>query len=339
MADLSQDEIDALISGTSSEEESVEPPVEKTDSSVKENPKQEKEEVKEKNLRKYDFKKPSPIPEEQKNTIALLHEHYAQKLKVNLSAFLRTEVETSIENVEQITFSAYISSLNTPTCISSFDMSPLNGFGLIEVNAIIAYSVIDRMLGGNGSPPKQVRPFTDVEISIIRKFIGNLLTDLQDTWKSVVNVSFSPREIQTNPAMVRIIPMREITLIITLGIKISDANGLITICIPYSNLEPISFKLGNQQWTKYTSKPSEDVLTAHKRNFYKVPLEVNAILGQIELGIEEIIALEVGDIIDLSKKTKDPIHLQIAGSNKFEANPGLLGKHKAAIIKNDIKKD
>lgn len=326
MADLSQEEIDALISSEGEEK----PEESKSDDSSL-------EELS-KDIKVYDFRKPSPIPEEQKKTFALLHEQYAQRLKVNLSAFLRTEVEVALENVEQMTFSQYVSSLNTPTCLATFEMPPLNGFGLIEANAIIAYSVIDRMLGGSGLRPEQVRPFTDVEMAIVQRFMESLLLDLQETWKSLISIRFNIHETKTNPALVRIIPMKEITLIITLNIKVVNASGLITICIPYSNLEPLAFKLGSQQWNEYT-KQSEEVLQAQKENFCKIPMELSAVLSKIDLTMEEVLALQVGDIVDLSHKTSCPISIKVGSSEKFEANVGLVGKHKAFVIQNEIQKD
>lgn len=345
MADLSQDEIDDLISGALSgeEEDDADLPVmteEESPSSegisstvTPETPKPMG------SVRGYDFRKPTPIPEDQKKTIALLHEQYAQKLKINLSAFLRTEVDVSLENVEQVTFAEYISSLSTPTCITSFDMQPLNGIGLIETNAVIAYAIVDRMLGGSGFVHGQVRPFTDVELAIVRKLVDNLLVDLHEAWKPIVNISFVPKEVQTNPAMVRIIAMKELALIITLNVKIKESSGLLTICIPYANLEPIAFKLGSQQWNKYTGKQPEDIYEAILHNFYGVPLDVTAMLGKIQLSMHDVLALQVGDIIDLGVKTKEPVKIQVAGVDKFLANPGLLGKQKAISIVSEVKKE
>lgn len=330
MADLSQEEIDALISGEG-EGEATKTTDAETDSGAAVDKRAAEVKI-------YDFRKPSPIPEEQKKTFALLHEQYAQRLKVNLSAFLRTEVEVSLENVEQMTFSQYVSSLNTPTCLATFEMPPLNGFGLIEANAIIAYSVIDRMLGGSGLRPEQVRPFTDVEMAIVKRFMESLLYDLQETWKSLIAIRFNVHETKTNPALVRIIPMKEITLVITLNIKVVNASGLITICIPYSNLEPLAFKLGSQQWNEYT-KQSEEVLQTQKENFCKIPMELSAVLSKIDLSMEEVLALQVGDIVDLGHKTSCPISVKVGASEKFEANVGLVGKHKAFVIQNEIQKD
>ncbi len=344
MADLSQDEIDALIAGADDKDETSGtddggdnlPPIPTNDEGLQE------EEPKldgNKNVSVYNFRKPQPIPEDQKKTITLLHEGYAQRLKLNLSSFLRSDIDISLQNVEQLSFAQYTNSLSTPTCITSFDMAPLTGYGIIEVNAVIAYAIIDKMLGGDGTVPAQVRRFTDVELAIVRRLIDTLLTELTVAWKPILNIAFTPKEMRTNPSMVRIIPTKEICLIITFNVKILDTSGLITICLPYANMEPISFKLGSRQWRNYTAKQSEDVVTAHKRNFYRVKLQLSAILGRVRLPMEEVLALQPGDILDLGTKTRDPIILRVSNEDKFEVNPGLLGKYKAITIQKELIKE
>jgi flagellar motor switch protein FliM len=344
MNDLSQDEIDALISGALSKEEGeapVEEPKEeeKKSSSSKKVKKLNSSKKKEEYLLPYDFRKPSPIPEEQKRTITLLHETFAQKLKVSLSSFLRAEVDVTLKNVEQLSYAQYAASLNTPTCVSTFEMPPLTGFGLIEVNAIVAYAIIDKMLGGDGMVPSQVRPFTGVELSIVSKMIEMLLATLSEIWKPIINMSFLSKDLQANPAMIRIIPMKEISLIITLNVKVCEVSGLITLCIPYTNLEPIAFKLGNQQWHKFSVTQSEEIQEAHRRNFHSMELDIHAILGSINLSMEEILSLEKGDILNLDQKTSEPLSLRVSDKDKFLIRPGLRGKHKAIIIEKEIKKE
>ena len=350
MGDLSQDEIDALIAGammgddddagdTASEAEAeVESEEDILEDSLPDLGKK-KEKKPQGKIRDYDFSNPNPIPEDQKKTITFLHENFAQKLKVSLSAFLRSEVDISLKSVEQLTFAQYTNSLNSPTCIMSYDMPPLSGYGVIEVNAIIAYAVINRMLGGDGSVPSQVRPFTDVELAILRRLVDMLLNELEETWKPVINMHFTPKEMYTNPSLVKIIPMKEVTLIITFNMKIADSSGLVTICIPYSNLEPIAFKLGSKQWIKFSNKQSEDIQAAHQRNFLGLELETTAVLARFDMNMEDVLSLEKGDILDTGKKTKDPIILKIANRDKFEANPGLLGKHKALSIEKELIKE
>lgn len=338
MSDLSQDEIDALIAGAMEKEDEPEAASEELAEDEPSPEKVSKAKGPDK-IKLYDFTVPNPIPEEQKKTITYLHENMAQKLRVTLSAFLRSEVDISLQSVEQLTFGQYTAGLSSPTCIMSFDMPPLSGYGIIEVNAVIAYSVINRMLGGDGSVPAQLRPFTDVELAILRRLIDCLLGEMCETWKSVINLNISPKEMYTNPSLVHTIPMKEVSIIITMNAKIADASGLITFCIPYGNLEPIAFKLGKKQWGKMSSKQSEDIQAAHRRNFLGLNLELKAILSKFEMNMSDVLSLEKGDILDTGQKTRDPIILRVGNQDKYEVNPGLLRQYKAVSIQKELIKE
>ncbi len=284
----------------------------------------------------YDFTTPAPIPSEQKTTVSLIHEGYAQGCALTLSSFLRTDVEIKLQRVEQMTFAQYAKSMVNPTCVATYDMLPLNGYGLMEVSPPLLYVVVNRMLGGPLEAPSKGRDFTELEFSIVRRFMKILLQELESAWAFILNISFNLKETQSNPAFVRIIPMRELCLVVTLKAKAGETAGLITVILPYSNLEPVTSKLGNKQWSKYSVRQSEDILAAHQRNFNSIELAVNANLGQVELSMTDLLALNVGDILSLDQKASAPITVNVAGTPKFLVNPGLVGRYKGFRIQEEI---
>lgn len=288
----------------------------------------------------YNFIRSSRIPEGQRNTVSLIHSSYATEISLSLSSFLRAEVKVSLIKVEQQTFAEYINSLNNPTCIATFDMHPLSGMGLIEANSSIVFPVIDRMLGGKGEPQKEMRNFTELEIAISKKFISYLLNILSNSWAYILNITFSAQEVQTNPAFIRNIPQQELCLAITLNMTMNDeASGILTICIPYVNLDPISSKLDTQQWGQYSIKQTEKIKQAHHHNFTQMVFDVTAILGETELSFLELLALQKGDILDLGEKATKPIQVRVEGLEKFAATPGIWGKFKGVAITDEITKE
>jgi flagellar motor switch protein FliM len=287
----------------------------------------------------YDFSVPNPIPPEQRKTVKLIHETYSQALGLTLSSILRAETSVTLSKVDQEAFANYAKSLVNPTCIATFDMLPLNGYGIIEINAALMYSMINRMLGGDVQVPDIGRSFTALEVAIVRKIVGVMLSELGNAWHFLININFTLKETQTNPTFVRIIPAEELCLVITLKVKIGDTSGLVTLCVPYSNLEPIASKLDGQQWQRYKAKQSDEVQEAHRRNFGKINIDLTAVLGEIEIPATDLLALQTGDVLDLGSRTRQPIRLRVAGVNKFEVNPGLIGRHKGVVIHKEISKE
>ncbi|MBN4066680.1 flagellar motor switch protein FliM [Simkania negevensis] len=287
----------------------------------------------------FDFKVPSSIPAEQTTTITLIHESFAQALTSSLSSFLHTDTFVTVEDVEQHLFSEYVRTLVNPTCVINFSMHPLTGYGVLEINSAVVYSIINRMLGGEGEVPAAVQLFTELELSVVRKLAHLILAELCSAWKYIINLDFAFQSVQTNPAFIRVIPTQEACIIVTLKLKISDLKGLVTICFPYVSLDPIANKLGTKQWSTYTLQQSEDVKHAVMNTFKQVVVDLRASLGSTEISFRDLLSLQPGDIINLHHKTKDPINLTIAGTEKFKTTPGLLGKFKAVSIQKEIVKE
>ncbi len=293
-----------------------------------------------KKVQDYDFSKPNRIPKEQRKTLGLIHQTFAESLATTLAATLRTEVEVELEQVEQETFHEYVSALMTPTCVASFDMHPLTGIGVIEVNSVLVYSVIDRMLGGDGKIGEVMRAFTEIEMSLARKFLNSILSNLAESWAHLVQLSFNLKKAESNPALIRQIPMREVCLTVYLKLAIGETRGMLTLCVPYANLEPIASKMRNDQWTMPTSmKHLQAVHEAHRDNFNKIEVGLSAVLGHIDLSLAELLLVQPGDVLTTNQKVRSPVDLRVDGLTKFRAFPGLQGKQKAVSIHQIVTKE
>lgn len=230
---LSQSEIDQLLSALSTGVVSAE---------------EMKVEEKQKKVKVYDFKRPDKFSKDQIRTLYMLHENFARLLNTYLSTNLRTLVNISVASVEQLAYEEFIRSLSNPSVIGIFNMSPLKGNVIFEINPNIAFSIIDRLFGGEGTVINKIRTLTDIEETIIRKVITKSLDNLQEAWRHVVNTEPRLEVIETNPQFTQIVPPNDMVVIVTLQTQIGQVEGLINICIPYLVLEPIMSKLTTTFW-------------------------------------------------------------------------------------------
>ena len=213
---LSQSEIDQLLSALSTGVVSAE---------------EMKVEEKQKKVKVYDFKRPDKFSKDQIRTLYMLHENFARLLNTYLSTNLRTLVNISVASVEQLAYEEFIRSLSNPSVIGIFNMSPLKGNVIFEINPNIAFSIIDRLFGGEGTVINKIRTLTDIEETIIRKVITKSLDNLQEAWRHVVNTEPRLEVIETNPQFTQIVPPNDMVVIVTLQTQIGQVEGLINICI------------------------------------------------------------------------------------------------------------
>ncbi|EKD27215.1 MAG: Flagellar motor switch protein FliM [uncultured bacterium] len=336
MADiLDQDEIDALLSAISTGG------IETTD----EKPQVAAEvmETKEKVVQKYDFRRPDIVSKDQMRTLQMLHKTFCRHLTTSLSAYLRTIVEVNLVAVDQLTYGEFNMSLSNPTCINVFSMKPMEGRGVLEVNPVLVHSIIDRLLGGTGEPPSNLKPLTDIEQSIISKIVDIFLAGLAEAWKSIIEFHFRVEEREVNPQFVQIVAPGETVILISCEMRVGNISGIVSLCFPFVYLEPIMSSLNAQHWISSTQKkPTDDMRTSIKFQMSKSYMQVNTILGKSVLSIRQLLSLRKGDVVVLSQKVRDPLLTLVKGRNRFLTVPGILGKQKAvkivSVIQDKIRK-
>src|SRR5699024_9121172 len=137
-----------------------------------------KQEEKEKKVRSYDFKRALRFSKDQIRGITRIHENYARLLTTFFSAQLRTYVNISVASVDQIPYEEFIRSVPKITVLNIYSVAPLDGRIIMEVNQNIAYSLLDRLLGGKGNSVNKVDSLTEIETilmsQLFEKAIGTL---------------------------------------------------------------------------------------------------------------------------------------------------------------------
>jgi flagellar motor switch protein FliM len=69
-------------------------------------------------------------------------------------------------------------------------------------------------------------------------------------------------------------------------------------------------------------------LPALPAHLEEVRLELSVLLGEVELALDDLLALEVGDVIPLSTKVGEPLDVTIEGRRRGSA---ILGRHRGAL--------
>lgn len=285
-------------------------------------------------IKSYDFKRPDKFSKDQIRTLYMLHENFARFVNTFLAAHLRAFVNINVASVDQLTYEEFIRSLPSPSVICVFQMRPLKGNVLLEINPNIVFAIIDRLFGGPGAPPTKTSALTDIEEVIIKRVLGKTLESFQEAWKQVISLDVKMEAIETNPQFTQIVPPNDMVVIITLQTKIGQAEGLINICIPYLVLEPIMAKLSTTFWvaSSATKQASEENIKALQRKLERTPIPITALLGKVNVSIHELLNLTVGDVLHLDTRTEADLSLIIGSNEKFRGKPGIVGNKMAVQI-------
>ncbi len=317
---MSQSEIDALLNAVSSGELDVE---------------EIKEDDKNKKVKKYDFRNPQKISKDQLRTLQVIHENFGRYMQTFLTGYLRTNVNTEILTVDQFAYSEFSNAVSTPAFLAIVDFSPLNGEILMELSNNIIYTIIDRLLGGDGKSKAEVRSLTEIELSLLTNMMEKLILDLRAAWENVIDLDPHLVKIETNPQFAQIVAPSETIALITMNLEIGQTEGMLNICIPYILLEPVMNKLNTKFWfsSSRKEKTSGD-RDKIKNRILNTIIPVVAELGKTKITINDIRNLEAGDILKLDSQSSE-IGLRIGSNVKFTGEMGQKNK-KIAIKINKV---
>lgn len=292
-----------------------------------------------KQVKEYDFARPSKFAKEHLRTLEIIFEHYSRLLSTTLPAYLRTSCQVEVINSEAVSYSEFTNALSNPILLSVLDFYPLKGNVVIDMSVKVGYSVIDRLLGGKGEILAKERDFSEIELAIIEKLMTIIVEMLVEPWENVVDLEPRLEKIESNSQFAQVISPTEIIALITLNLKIGSVEGLMNICIPHSCIEPIIDKLNTKYWYSSMSDGNEEMYKdIIEKRIAKAMIPVKAILGKSIITVNDFVALQVGDIIKLNGKIDDDIIVKVGELDKFTAKPGLHEKNSAVQVTSIIRK-
>ncbi|KXG77621.1 Flagellar motor switch protein FliM [Fervidicola ferrireducens] len=311
---LSQSEIDALINALKAGEIKAE---------------EIKKEAYEKRIKVYDFRKPNKFSKEQLSTLHLIHENFARQLITYFSAQLRTLVQVNASSVDQMPYSEFISSIPNPSIIGIIDFQPLRGAIIFAMDTFLAFSIVERLLGGSGEYKDKPREPTEIESNILQRVYSKLAKLIKEAWQDILELDPVFDKLETNPQFVQLVSPNEAVALITINAKVGQTDGMINFCIPYIVIEPVMPKLSAKIWLSTSKREGGGSFTQMiAKKLERVSAEIRAEIGRAKISVRDFLNLDVGDVIQLDKRVNEEIDIFVHDILKYK---GIMGKRNGRL--------
>ena len=211
---LSQEEIDAVFQGAAVTEEA----------------RQAKSQAE---VAAFDFHRLDRLPKSQLQSLHQIHENFVRSLASSLSAYLRSYVALNLVSLEQISYSEFLEGLASPTCIAYLGLQPYDGTAVLELSNNLVFGLIELLLGSKGKASAPViRKITDIEKKLVQTLLRVVLRDLDEAWKSVVDIAFSVQSLASEPTMMYVLSPAEAVIVIAIEVRVGGSSGLMNLTIP-----------------------------------------------------------------------------------------------------------
>lgn len=321
---LSQNEIDNLLAALSAGELDVD----------------QMQGNEEKQVKNYDFSRPTKFSKEHLRTLEIIFEHYSRLISTNLPMYLRKNVQVAVASSETVTFSEFTNALSNPVILGIVNFAPLNGQIIIDLATNLGYSMLDRMLGGSGAPLEKSREFSEIELTIIQKILVMFTQLLREPWRNVIDINPVLQRLETNPQFAQVIAPNDMIAIVTLNMKIGEVEGFMNVCLPFFTLEDVMDKLNTKYWFSTMQENHDENYENYIESLIrKVDIPIRAVLGKSIISVSDFMNLQVGDCIRLDSKVDDDMNIFVGNIKKFTALPGAEKDSYAVRITSVIREE
>jgi flagellar motor switch protein FliM len=281
----------------------------------------------------YDFRRPNRIAKEQVRTLQMLHDTFARSVSSSLSAYLRTMLEVQLTSVEQLTYGEFMNSVVPPSTLAIFEMAPLKGGAVLDINPHLVFPMIDRVLGGAGRASIHVRELTEIERALVARILRKLLVDLQQAWAQAGKFDVRLLNLESNPQFVQLTSPNDIAILVTFDVRVGEVEGVMSLCFPFAMLEPILPKLMTQRWFGAAPVAGAAAVTREiEGNLRTTTLELRAVLDAVQVPISQLTQLRPGDILPLPWRDTLEVTVEVGGRPRFAGRAGRKQRRRAVEI-------
>ncbi|MEN6619946.1 MAG: flagellar motor switch protein FliM [Smithella sp.] len=253
--------------------------------------------------------------------------------RTTLSSMLRKVISVTAVSADMIKFGEFLKTLPVPTSLHLFRMDPMRGNAIFIMESKIIFTLVDIIFGGSGTASYKIegREFTAIENNLIKKVVLSALADLEKCWKPLIDLTIAYQRAEINPQFAQIVPPTDVVVVMNFEVEVEYTSGVISICIPYSMLEPVKEKLAAGFQSEHL-EVDKAWANRFKAGLLKSYINIFVELGRTQVLSKDVMNLKKGDVIQLEHYASDPLDVYVEGIKKYTGYPGNYKGNQAVQI-------
>ena len=257
--------------------------------------------------------------------LEIIFERLVRLLSTSLRNFFTDNVEVTLESIRSVRFGDYVNSVSQPALLSVFKAEEWDNFGLITIESSLIYSVLDAMFGGKrGQPAPRIdgRPFTSIEIRMIRRVIELVLSDAEAAFKPLSPVRFTVDRVVSNRRFISISRPANAAIRVELKFDMEGRGGALHMVLPYATIEPIrELLLESFMGEKLGRDPTWENHLATE--VWQADIDVTCVLHETRMPLKRVMKLEIGDTLMFDARPDATVSLRCGD---FIVTEGRIGR-------------
>ena len=271
----------------------------------------------------FDFRQPSLLTPGQLRKLQFRHEDFIRSLTTRLSIYFRTEFNLKVSDFQTQAYQRLVQSLPGATQMTLFKVDSLSGIWFLQMTPGFGITVVDRLLGGLGSPLAQERYMNELEVSLLGHAVQLILKE----WLlAIVQLPDSRVEIfgnETNPRFLQLAAEETPMSILSLEARIGEVTEIIKIACPFPMLEPVFRQLDPVVGVGLRQPAAApQAVPQWNARLDEVKINLSAAWSGIQIKADTLARLQPGDVLPLNRELFERVQVRLAKITKFTGRLG-----------------
>jgi flagellar motor switch protein FliM len=253
-------------------------------------------------------------------------EAFAPALAAVLQNRLGLTCEIAMRPSEQVPSRTFIEKVGNSYLVSL--QLGQDGNALLQIDSMLLFPIVDRLLGGSGGPSELSRDFTEIEEHVAKEFVQLICHEMQAAWRAFdVPVAMGVRQ---SPAQVQqLFATTGNALVFSFSVNMESSGGDFQLMLPVAALGAF-LGANNLAAGASSTKGTINARLADKLLGATFGLELALLGGKV--AATDLLNLKVGKILQLGVPVRTPAVLKIDGRDSFQALPVRSGQHRGAQL-------
>ena len=230
-----------------------------------------------------------------------LNRRFADRAAKLTEQMVSAETEISVGEIEVCSYGEFCDRHKDFAIVVDFTAKPLDGTGLIYVNADLVRHLVESFFGGDGNEPAD-QPndtFTRGETGVAKLFCRDMLNTLGNVWHSLVDAEHELGGVHLSTDIIDGFDSSDTVIGSHFGLEFAKQNYEFRLLWPTQMLSPLLPVFEGQ---KRERDPEQDALweRAIRDRVTDSIVGISSCVGQTELTLGKVAELAPGDIINIA---------------------------------------
>ena len=290
-----------------------------------------------KTITNYDFQHPRIVfGKEYMRIVSENSRELARSLSQFFGNLSKIAVDSSINKVNEYTSDQFIETLNDSLTVSQNLLNESEGALFLMFPTDYCHKYINKESGGTGDIKPDRVDLTAIEQKILSRLSKGVLNQIFKVWEPIISMSLKSSIFEKDYELLALKKADKL-VVVEFELSFGEVKEIIQIGYTSTFLKEVVSDNFNQSQSFVATNLDDNEIKSFEATIKNMPLTLKVLLGQINMGIDDLNQIQVGDVLPLKQKISQPLNVLAEDKIKFKAYPGQSDGHRSVKLVEIVK--